>query len=62
MDGYDTVPVVIDSLTKISHFLLFKKHFNAQQFPKPFLMEIIPLHSIPQDIIMDKGRSIISEL
>ena len=40
-DGYDTVLVVIDCLTKISHLIPGKKSLDAWQFETLFLKEII---------------------
>ena len=48
-DGYDTVRVVIDCLTKMSYFISSKKSLlvDARQFAAIFLKEIIRLHRIP---------------
>src|SRR6266403_646587 len=40
-DGYDTILVVIDRLTKMSHFILCNKELNARQFALLFMKEII---------------------
>ena len=61
-DGYDTIPVVIDRLTKMSHFIPCRKDLKAGQFATLFLKEIIRLHSIPRDIITDRGSLFTSEL
>ena len=61
-DGYDTILIVIDRLTKISHFIPCRKHLDARQFATLFLKEIIPLDSIPRDIITDRGSLVTSEL
>ena len=50
-DGYDTILVVIHSLTKMSHFIPCRKDLEARQFGTLFLKEIIPLDGIPGDII-----------
>ena len=54
-DGYDTVLVVIDCLTKMSHFIPCNKNLDTWQFAKLFLKEVIRLHGISQDIITDWG-------
>ena len=61
-DGYDTVLVVIDRLTKMSHFIPCKKSLDARQFATLFLKEIIRLHGIPRDIITDRGSLFTSDL
>ena len=54
-DGYDTILVVIDRLTKMSYFIPCRKDLNPRQFARLFLKEIIRLHGIPRDIITDRG-------
>ena len=46
-DGYDTLLVVIDRLTKMRHFIPCNKKLDARQFATLFLKEIIQLHGIP---------------
>ena len=61
-DGYNTILVVIDRLTKISRFVPCRQDLDARQFATLFLKEIILLHGIPRDIITDRGSLFISEL
>ena len=46
-DGYDTILVVIDRLTKMSHFIPCKRDLDARQFATLFMQNIIRLHGIP---------------
>ena len=41
LDRYDTILVVIDHLTKMSHFIPCNKDLNARQFATLFLKKII---------------------
>jgi transposase InsO family protein len=61
-EGYDTILVVIDRLTKMSHFIPCKKELNARQFAKLFMKEVVRLHGLPQDIITDRGTLFTSDL
>ena len=61
-DGHDTILVVIDRLTKMSHFIPCKKSLDARQFATIFLKEIIRLHGIPRDVITDRGSLFTSDL
>ena len=61
-DGYDTILVVIDRLTKMSHFNPCRKDLDARQFATLFSKEIIRLHGIPREIITDRGSLFTSEL
>ena len=61
-DGYDTILVVIDRLTKMSHFISYKKDLDARQFATLFKQHIVRLHEIPRDIITDRGSLFTSGL
>ena len=61
-DEHDTILVVIDRLTKMSHFIPCNKNLDARQFATLFLKEIIPLHGIPRDVITDRGSLFTSDL
>ena len=61
-DEYDTILVIIDGLTKVSHFIPCRKDLDAWWFAIPFLKNIIQLHGIPRDIITDRGSLFTSEL
>ena len=61
-DGYDTILVVIDRLTKMSHFISCKKDLDARQFTTLFMQHIVRLHGIPRDIITDRGSLFTSGL
>src|ERR1700761_6071685 len=61
-DGYDTILVVIDRLTKMSHFIPCTKNLDARQFATLFLKEIVRLHGIPRDVITDRGSLFTSDL
>jgi len=54
-DGYDTLLVVIDRLTKMSHCIPCSKDLDARQFANLFMREIVRLHGLPHDIITDRG-------
>jgi len=61
-EGYDTILVVIDRLTKMSHFIRCSKDLDARQFANPFMKEIVRLHGLPHDIITDRGTLFTSDL
>jgi len=61
-EGYDAILVVIDRLTKMSHFIPCNKDMNARQFAKTFIKEIFRLHGLPKDIITDRGTIFTSDL
>jgi len=61
-ERYDTILVVIDRLTKMSHFIPCSKDLDARQFANLFMKEIVRLHGIPHDIITDRGTIFTSDL
>jgi len=61
-EGYDAILVVVDCLTKMSHFIPCNKDMNARQFAKTFIKEIFRLHGLPKDIITDRGTIFTSDL
>jgi len=54
-EGYATILVVIDRLTKMSHCIPCSKDLNARQFANLLMKEIVRLHRLPHGIITDRG-------
>jgi len=54
-DGYDTILVVLDRLTKMSHFIPYSKELDARQFANLLMKEIVRLDGLPHGIITDRG-------
>jgi len=53
-DEYETILVVIDRLTKMSHWIACLKGHDARQFANLFLKGIVRLHGLPHEIITDR--------
>jgi len=61
-EGYDTILVVIDLLTKMSHFIQCSKDVDARQFANLFIRGVVRLHGLPHDIISDRANLFTSDL
>jgi hypothetical protein len=60
-EGNDSILVVIDRLTKMSHFIPCKKELTAEGLARIMTKEIFRLHGIPKDIITDRGTLFTSD-
>ena len=50
---HDSSIVVVDKLTKESHFILFNSMYKADAIAKIFMKDIFKLHGLPKEIISD---------
>ncbi|CAM8924240.1 unnamed protein product [Rhodiola kirilowii] len=53
--GYDSVWVIVDRLTKTTHFILVKTSHSSKQYAHLYIDEIVCLHGVPVSIISDRG-------
>jgi hypothetical protein len=55
--GYDSIWVIMDRLTKASHFIPFKKTYSRAKHAELYMSRIVCLHGVPKQIIVgDTGR------
>ena len=59
--GFDSIWVIVDTMTKLAHFLLVKTTFNASQYAQLYIDEIVKLHGVPILIITDGGSQFTSQ-
>ena len=52
---YDSIWVVVDTLTKLVHLISDKFTYSVEDYAKIFIYEIVCRHSIPLSIISDMG-------
>ena len=50
-EGFDTILVVVDQLTKMAHFIPTRSDIDAPQLAKIFLQNIFTKHRTPADIV-----------
>nr|GFA41469.1 putative reverse transcriptase domain-containing protein [Tanacetum cinerariifolium] len=52
--GYDSIWVIVDRLTKSTHFLPMKKTYSIKKLAQLYLKEIVCRHGVPVLIILDR--------
>ena len=52
--GHDTVCVIVDWLTKSTHFLVVQMTFTMKEFYRLYIQEILQLHGILVSIVSDR--------
>jgi hypothetical protein len=58
--GYDSIWVVVDRLTKTTHFIPVKTTYNTAVLAELYMSRIVCLHGIPKKIISDRGTQFTS--
>ena len=58
--GFDSIWVIVDRLTKSTHFLPVKTIYPTVQYAKIYLARIMSLHGIPKTIVSDRGTQFVS--
>ena len=56
-DGYDSIWVIVDRLTKSAHFLPIKATYSIA---KMYVKHIVCLYGVPVSIVSDRGSVYIS--
>ena len=51
---HDTVWVIVDRLTKSTHFLVVRMTFTLEEFCQVYIREIVQLHGVPMSIVSDR--------
>ncbi|XP_073061751.1 uncharacterized protein [Primulina eburnea] len=59
--GYNSIWVIVDRLTKSSHFLPVKTTYSMNQYADAYVQEIFRLHGIPVSIVSDRDPRFTSE-
>jgi hypothetical protein len=56
---YDSIMVVVDKLTKASHFVLIKMTHTTTNIADIYMREISRLHGIPKEIVSERDTSLL---
>ena len=58
---FDSNWVVVDRLTKSSHFIPVKVTYNTEKLAKLYISEVVRLHGVPLSIISNRGTQFTSK-
>jgi transposase InsO family protein len=58
--GYDSILVVVDRLTKMKHFVACKDTCNAEDVAKLYVSHVWKLHGLPETVVSDRGPQFVS--
>jgi len=59
-EGYDSIWVIVDRLTKSTHFLPIKITYGYAKLAGLFISKIMQLHGVPISIVLDRGSQFTS--
>jgi hypothetical protein len=59
--GYDSIWVIVDRLTKATHFIPVKKTYFGANLAVLYMSRIMCLHGVPKKIVLDRGSQFTSK-
>ena len=54
LQGYDSIWVIVDRVTKSTHFLRVKVNYPLNKLAELYIQEIVRLHGVPSSIVSDR--------
>ena len=58
--GFDSIWVIVDRLTKSTHFIPVDTRYTARKYAEIYFDQIVTLHGVPLTIISDRGSAFVS--
>jgi hypothetical protein len=58
--GYDSIWVIVDRLTKVTHFIPVKTTYSGAKLAELYKARIVCLHGVPKKIVLDRGSQFTS--
>ena len=59
-DGYDSIWVIVDSLTKVAHFIPMRTTYTSAKLAELYMSRIVCLHGVPKKIVSYRGTQFTS--
>jgi transposase InsO family protein len=59
--GNDSIWVINDRLTKVTHFILVRATYVRDKLAKLYIDNILKLHGVPKSIVFDRGSQFVSK-
>ena len=53
--GFDSIWVIVDRLTKSTHFIPVRTNYRPHQYAQIYIAQIVCLHAVPRTIVSDRG-------
>jgi hypothetical protein len=54
-DGYDSIWVIVDHLTKVAHFIPVRTTYTGAKLAELYMTRIVCLHGVLKNIVSDRG-------
>jgi hypothetical protein len=58
--GFDSIWVIMDSLTKSTHFIPVKSNYHPHNYAHIYFQQVVRLYGVPKSIISDRGPQFIA--
>jgi hypothetical protein len=59
---YNSIWVIVDQLTKFSHFIPMNTNYNIQKYAEIYIAHVLCLHGVPKMIISDRESQFVAHL
>jgi transposase InsO family protein len=59
--GYDSIWVIIDRLSKVTHFISVKTTYKGSKLVELYIARIVCLHGVPKKIVSNRGTHFTSK-